>query len=569
MKTAETSATRSVRKRRQNSCRGERAAISPGTSSTLSTVGSVLNEQLGAPTLTADRAPASAPQPPPWAQQTTWEPPCHPTLIRPQRSSWPDTLLSAALVAQRIEHAPPKRGMQVRFLPGAFPIAVCGVAVAPWRHYPRVSTLLPRSCVAGPVLPSARPRVREHARSTRRPPSPAAPGPRLQLPRPSRGRCACSRAGIPGGATRRRDCPALGAARLRGPGRGRALTRTAGWSGVIRPCTAEPRHQRGALVEAAARTCSPFRTRSPGTTRLRLWMITAVAVSLAGVRVRRADRLPADQTRRPSAAGPESWPRRSRDWRCSGIQNYSHYVLSAQSDPMIVSLCLGAIDCHLSRRPRAAFVLGVLASLGRPEAWPFLACTALWIWLALPRSTAGWWPAAGWPSCCCGSGSPPSPRAPRSWPPANALGLGPAADQQPGRSGRWGGSSASTSCRSSSPRCWRSCSRWCGATDHAGAGRRASSCGWWSRSRSSLHGWPGIARYMFEAGRRDGGARRGGRRRLLVDAAAGWPASPGLGRPGARRPAGAAAWCRPRSRTPGSSTRTCASSARARPRSTA
>jgi hypothetical protein len=51
---------------------------------------------------------------------------------------------------------------------------------------------------------------------------------------------------------------------------------------------------------------------------------------------------------------------------------------------MIVALCLGAIDCHLSRRPRVAFVFLVLASLGRPEAWPFAGLYALWAWRAVP-----------------------------------------------------------------------------------------------------------------------------------------------------------------------------------------
>jgi hypothetical protein len=63
-----------------------------------------------------------------------------------------------------------------------------------------------------------------------------------------------------------------------------------------------------------------------------------------------------------------------------GIRDYPHYVLSAQSDPMIVALCLGAIDAHLSRRPTLAYVCGCLAALGRPEVWPFLAVYALWGW---------------------------------------------------------------------------------------------------------------------------------------------------------------------------------------------
>jgi hypothetical protein len=67
-----------------------------------------------------------------------------------------------------------------------------------------------------------------------------------------------------------------------------------------------------------------------------------------------------------------------------GTQGYWHYLLSAQSDPMIVALFLGAIDCHLSGRPRWAFVLGALASLGRPEVWPFLGLYVIWAWRAIP-----------------------------------------------------------------------------------------------------------------------------------------------------------------------------------------
>jgi hypothetical protein len=62
-----------------------------------------------------------------------------------------------------------------------------------------------------------------------------------------------------------------------------------------------------------------------------------------------------------------------------GIRDYMHFVLSYQSDPMIVALCLGAIDCHLSGRRRVALVLAALASLGRPEVWPFAGFYALWL----------------------------------------------------------------------------------------------------------------------------------------------------------------------------------------------
>ena len=117
--------------------------------------------------------------------------------------------------------------------------------------------------------------------------------------------------------------------------------------------------------------------------QLWLWMITSVAISLSGVvfAARIAYRL--------TGAPPE------RRWAAYvagafaglallGITDYAHYVLSAQSDPLIASLCLGAIDCHLSRRPRWAFALLVLASLGRPEVWPFIAAYAIWAWLRVP-----------------------------------------------------------------------------------------------------------------------------------------------------------------------------------------
>src|ERR1700704_3121252 len=53
---------------------------------------------------------------------------------------------------------------------------------------------------------------------------------------------------------------------------------------------------------------------------------------------------------------------------------------------MIVSMCLAAIDLHLCKRPRLAFLMLVLASLGRPEAWPFLGLYGLWAWRLVPRA---------------------------------------------------------------------------------------------------------------------------------------------------------------------------------------
>lgn len=68
------------------------------------------------------------------------------------------------------------------------------------------------------------------------------------------------------------------------------------------------------------------------------------------------------------------------------IDKYAHYILSAQSDPMIVTLCLAAVDAHLCGRPRLAFACLVLASLGRPEAWPFAGLYGVWLWRAIPSA---------------------------------------------------------------------------------------------------------------------------------------------------------------------------------------
>ena len=67
-----------------------------------------------------------------------------------------------------------------------------------------------------------------------------------------------------------------------------------------------------------------------------------------------------------------------------GLQDYLHYVLSFQSDPMLVTFVLAAIDMHLLGRYRWTLVFGVLATLGRPEAGPWLAIWGLWVWVRLP-----------------------------------------------------------------------------------------------------------------------------------------------------------------------------------------
>src|ERR1700749_3879549 len=116
-----------------------------------------------------------------------------------------------------------------------------------------------------------------------------------------------------------------------------------------------------------------------GRTALWLWMVTAVTAGFAapvfGGRI--AYRL----------AGPAGTPWYAR-WAAAvlaaagvlGLEGYWHFLLIFTADPMIVALCLAAIDCALGGRLRAAWVLLILASLGRPEATPLVIVFAVWAW---------------------------------------------------------------------------------------------------------------------------------------------------------------------------------------------
>src|SRR5205807_1259279 len=52
--------------------------------------------------------------------------------------------------------------------------------------------------------------------------------------------------------------------------------------------------------------------------------------------------------------------------------------------PMLTTFVLAAIDMHLLGKYRWTLVFGVLATLGRPEAGPWLALWGLWAWIKLP-----------------------------------------------------------------------------------------------------------------------------------------------------------------------------------------
>jgi hypothetical protein len=117
-----------------------------------------------------------------------------------------------------------------------------------------------------------------------------------------------------------------------------------------------------------------------------MWMTTAVAVSLSGsiFAGRIAYRLVgSDGDRRPAIIAAIF-----AGFAVLGTEGYFHLILSVQSDPMIVSLCLAAIDMHLSGRHRWSFTFWVLASLGRPEVWPFLAAYSFWAWRSVPAMRA-------------------------------------------------------------------------------------------------------------------------------------------------------------------------------------
>jgi hypothetical protein len=121
-----------------------------------------------------------------------------------------------------------------------------------------------------------------------------------------------------------------------------------------------------------------------GRQALQLWMITAFAVSLSGLVFawRIAFALvdaPPERRYASYAAGLVA------ALALLGIYDYLHSILSAESDTMIVSLCLAAIDAIICKRYRWAFWLWWLAALGRPEVWGPMGLYIIWAWRTLPE----------------------------------------------------------------------------------------------------------------------------------------------------------------------------------------
>ena len=115
-----------------------------------------------------------------------------------------------------------------------------------------------------------------------------------------------------------------------------------------------------------------------------LWMTTAFAISLSGL---------------VFAWRVAYWlvaPPRGRAWAghlagltaalaVIGIYDFPHSILSAESDTIVVALCLAGADAILCRRLRWAFWLFWLAALGRPEAWSVLLLYGAWAFWTQPR----------------------------------------------------------------------------------------------------------------------------------------------------------------------------------------
>jgi hypothetical protein len=70
--------------------------------------------------------------------------------------------------------------------------------------------------------------------------------------------------------------------------------------------------------------------------------------------------------------------------------DWLRYMAAGNVEPLVVALVLGAIELHLRGRRDAAFVLGALAGLARPEVWPLVGLYALHLALGERR----WWPLA-------------------------------------------------------------------------------------------------------------------------------------------------------------------------------
>ena len=122
-----------------------------------------------------------------------------------------------------------------------------------------------------------------------------------------------------------------------------------------------------------------------------LWVITARAGGvLALIAAYRLGSQLVRQGREASGAGDSvaSWePIAAGLLAAAGVlltQDWFYYMFRGTSEPMLVGLSLWAVDRHLAGRHVLAFVLGVAASLIRPEWWPFIFLYGIWLYRRQP-----------------------------------------------------------------------------------------------------------------------------------------------------------------------------------------
>jgi hypothetical protein len=118
---------------------------------------------------------------------------------------------------------------------------------------------------------------------------------------------------------------------------------------------------------------------------LSLWMVTATAGAFAapvfGARVAYRLTGPVEPRRRYAPFFAAAFGAAG----VLGIAGYWHFTEISYADPFMVALSLAAVDCHLSGRRRAAWVLVVLVALGRPEGWPIAVLYLAWQWRVAPE----------------------------------------------------------------------------------------------------------------------------------------------------------------------------------------
>jgi hypothetical protein len=132
-----------------------------------------------------------------------------------------------------------------------------------------------------------------------------------------------------------------------------------------------------------------------------LWVVTARAGGvLALIAAYRLGSLMVRRGREASGGTVASWePVAAGLLAAAGIlltQDWFYYMFRGTSEPMLVGLSLWAVDRHLAGRHVLAFLLGVAASLIRPEWWPFIFLYGIWLYRRQPSPWLAALILAGW-----------------------------------------------------------------------------------------------------------------------------------------------------------------------------